>query len=158
MNKLKYWIAAIIFTAGVGGAATTALLPQAALANEADEDGCSSHFLTMPTWYRGVVDGNCNIIIPGPTSGEGASSTQSRNSLAGFIWTIALNVVEIMLHIVGYVAVGYIIYGGFKYLTSTGQPDKVTGAKRTVMNATIGLVISVFAIAIVNVIVGAFSA
>lgn len=143
MNRLKYWIAAVIFAAGVGGSAFATVVPQTAGA------ACEGRFLTMPTWYRGLVEqrgGECNIKSPGKT----------KQSLATFIWTIALNVVEILLHIVGYAAVGYIIYGGFIYLTSTGQPDKITGAKRSIMNAAIGLVISIFAIAIVNVIVGAF--
>ena len=144
MNRLKYWIAAIIFTASVGGTATAAFIPQTAGA--ACKEG---RLLTMPTWYRGLTetkDGECHIKPPGKT----------QESLARFIWRIGLNVVEIMLHIVGYAAVGYMIFGGFKYLTSTGQPDKISGAKRTIMNAAIGLIISIFAIAIVNVIVGAF--
>lgn len=140
MQKIKYWIFAMIFAAGVGGSATAVMVPQTASA------GCEGRFLTMPTWYRGLTDSSCNIRAPGGSEG----------AIANFVWRIALNVVEIMLHLVGYAAVGYIIYGGFTYLISTGQPDKISGAKRTVMNAVIGLVISIFAIAIVNVIVGAF--
>lgn len=136
----------MIFASGVGGVATSVLVPQTVAA----VPSCERRILSIPPWYRGLTDANCNIRSPVRSQGEAGAE------LSSFIWRIALNVVEIMLHIVGYAAVGFIIYGGFSYLTSTGQPDKIAGAKKTVMNAIIGLVISLFAIAIVNVVVGIF--
>ena len=155
MNQIRNWIFAVILAAGVGGVASAVMVPQTALANTR----CDSRLLTLPTWYRGLTDENCEIIYPTNTNDSGQnqnSSTEARQTLSDFIWKIALNVIEIMLHIVGYVAVGFIVFGGFVYLTSSGQPDKISGAKRSIMNAVIGLMISIFAIAIVNVVVGAF--
>lgn len=51
------------------------------------------------------------------------------------------NIVNLITFIVGAVAVVMIIYGGFKYITSGGDPGKVTSAKNTILYGLIGLVI-----------------
>lgn len=131
----------MIFTASFGGMALTVAAPQPAAA------ACADRLLTFPTWYRGVSDGSgdgCEIKNPNDVGG-----------LPKFIWTIVLNVIEVMLQIVGYIAVGFIITGGFKYITSTGTPDDIVKARKTILNAVIGLVISIFSVAIVNLVAGA---
>jgi len=50
-------------------------------------------------------------------------------------------VINIFSIIVGAVSVIMIIYGGFKYITSSGDSGKVTSAKNTIMYALIGLAI-----------------
>lgn len=62
-------------------------------------------------------------------------------------------VVNIMLFIVGAVAVIMLILGGVKYVTSGGAQDKVTSAKNTIMYAIIGIVVAVLAYAVVNFVV-----
>lgn len=137
-KTFRNWVMAIIFTASFGGATLTLAAPQPAMA------ACNTTLLTFPAWYRGVVDDSCNIKSPTDSGG-----------LPTFIWTIGLNVIEIMLQLVGYIAVGFIIAGGFKYLTSTGSADDIAKAKKTILNAIIGLVISIFSVAIVNIVAGA---
>lgn len=108
---------------------------------------CPDNVLTFPTWYRGLQDpATCDIESPG--SGETA--------LGDFIWKIVLNVIEIALQLVGYLAVGFIIYGGFVYITGAGSPDKITAGRKIILNAVIGLVISIFSIAIVNLVLRGF--
>ena len=58
-----------------------------------------------------------------------------------------------ILYIVGVVAVIMLIIGGIKYVVSGGDSKKVTDAKNTVLYAIIGLVIAVFAYAIVNFVI-----
>ena len=60
-----------------------------------------------------------------------------------------------ILQIVAYIAVAFIIVGGFKYITSAGSPDGMVKARKTITNAVVGLLISIFSVAIVNVISGA---
>lgn len=54
---------------------------------------------------------------------------------------------------VGIVSVIMIVVGGFKYITSGGASDKVTGAKNTIIYAIIGLVIVALAQFIVRFVV-----
>lgn len=100
-----------------------------------------ARFLTMPAWYRNVAkqeDGSCNV------------SVEAAGGLEPFIWTVAFNIVEIMLHMVAYISIGFIIYGGFKYMISAGNESGISGAKKTIMNAVIGLLISIMSIGMVN--------
>ena len=50
-----------------------------------------------------------------------------------------------------------IVMGGIAYVTSTGEPQKVSMAKNTIMNAAIGLIITLLAAAIVNLVVNAIN-
>jgi TRAP-type C4-dicarboxylate transport system permease small subunit len=63
---------------------------------------------------------------------------------------IGFGVIDILLRLVGLVAFGYVIYGGFLYLTSQGEPDRTKAALGTLLNAVIGIVIAMFAAAIVS--------
>jgi len=59
-------------------------------------------------------------------------------------------IINIMSVIVGVVAVIMIIVGGFRYITSGGTPEKVTGAKNTILYGLIGLIIVALAQVIVR--------
>ncbi|MDB5175782.1 MAG: rane protein [Candidatus Saccharibacteria bacterium] len=54
---------------------------------------------------------------------------------------VAKRVVNIFSVIVGIIAVIFIIYGGFKYITSGGDSNNVSGAKNTLIYAIVGLII-----------------
>ena len=136
----------MIFTASFGGMALTVATPQPAAA------ACADRLLTFPTWYRGIsedVKGNCEIKSPASLDPD------PNKALPKFIWTIVLNIIEVMLQIVGYISVAFIITGGFKYITSTGTPDDIVKARKTILNAVVGLVLSIFSVAIVNLVAGA---
>ncbi len=59
-------------------------------------------------------------------------------------------VINVMLFIIGILSVIMIIYGGIRYVISTGDATKVTNAKNTIIYAVVGLVIAIMAYAIVN--------
>ncbi len=59
-------------------------------------------------------------------------------------------IINFALGVIGFVAVAFIIIGGVQYMTSQGDPGKITRAKNTIMYSVIGLVISLLAFAIVN--------
>ena len=78
----------------------------------------------------------------------------TNNDLGGSIKTI----VNILLYVLGAIAVIMIVIGGIRYATSGGDSNSVTGAKNTILYAVIGLVVAMLAYAIVNWVVGAFAA
>lgn len=114
-------------------------------------DSCSkTMFLGLRPWYAGLaenVNGSCVVKWPAKDGG-----TASGDDLASFVWKIVLNISADIALLVGYVAIGFVIYGGFKYIMSTGEPGKVAEAKKMITNALIGLVIAVLATVIVNTI------
>ncbi len=62
---------------------------------------------------------------------------------------ILLAVVEALVKVSAFLALAYLIWGGIKYTTSQGSPEGTKGAKDTILNAVIGLVITLSATAIV---------
>ncbi len=105
---------------------------------------CESRFLGIPPWFRGLTDADCSI--QAPESGEGG--------LSKFIWTIVLNIIEIALVLIGYIAVFFILFGGFQYLTGGGSATQTEKARKTILNAVIGLAIALGAVGITNLIFG----
>lgn len=59
-------------------------------------------------------------------------------------------IIDFMLWLIVIIAVIMIIVGGIKYATSAGDSNKVTSAKNTIIYAALGLVVAIFAWAIVN--------
>ena len=96
----------------------------------------------MPAWYRGLQkQDDCKTI---------RSDLETQTILL----TIALNVLQAAMVVVAYIAVGFIIKGGYMYMVSTGSPDAMVRAKNTVRDALIGLVIAITAAMVVNTIAG----
>lgn len=62
---------------------------------------------------------------------------------------VALNIINVVLSLVGLIAVGVIIYGGIVFVTSTADASKITKAKKTILYGVVGLVVSLMAFAIV---------
>jgi len=54
---------------------------------------------------------------------------------------LAGRLIQIILSFLGVIAVGLILYAGFKWMTSGGDEEKIKGAKMTLKNALIGLLI-----------------
>jgi hypothetical protein len=134
-------LASLIISAVALFGSLVVLAPMQALAATADKcTQSSAGFLGFPTWYKYLnptfEDGECKLNIEFP------------QDLTG----ILLAVFEIILRIGGLAAVGFIIFGGFQYLISQGEPDRTKGAKSTILNALIGLAITLSATAIVNLI------
>ena len=56
------------------------------------------------------------------------------------------------------VAVFFLIFGGYQYMTSKGSPDKLEHAKRIIRNALIGLVIVIAAGTLTNILANSYDA
>lgn len=155
--KIRRAIVVSIFTMAL---AVTSLAPittpavaaqnQPAGGQQTAQDQCKrGSFLAFPRWYDGLCE-NGKIKPISNTNATGAGS------LGSMIWTIVLNIIAIMLYVVGYVSLGFIIWGGIKFVISGDNANGVASARKTILNAVIGLVISIMSTAIVNVIAGTF--
>lgn len=65
-------------------------------------------------------------------------------------------VINLLLFIIGTVAVIMIVIGGIKYTTSNGDSNRVTSAKNTVLYSVIGLAVAILASVIVNTVLDQF--
>ena len=66
--------------------------------------------------------------------------------------TIA-SIIRTMLGFLGIIAVVIILFGGFKWMTSGGNEDKVGEAKKLIISGIIGLVIVISAFAIASFVI-----
>ena len=100
-------------------------------------------FFGLPTWYKYLKAGG------GPAAG-GTAGCSFEFIFPDSLPLVALAILEIALRLAGIIAIFYVIYGGIKYVTSEGEPDKINDAKGTILNALIGVLIATFAVAIVS--------
>lgn len=72
--------------------------------------------------------------------------------------TVLLDIINIVLAFVALVAVGFLIVGGFRYITSAGDSEITEAAKKTIYNSIIGLIVVILSYVIVVVIINQLSA
>ena len=114
---------------------TGAMFPQLAFADK----GNGTAIFGMDPWYSALeCDGN----------GEIAQSNFQGDSLVSTILAVVAVVVKDALFLAGFIAVGFVMYGGFLMITSAGNPSGVEKAKKTISGAIIGLIISILAYSI----------
>ncbi len=62
------------------------------------------------------------------------------------------NVIKVVAGLAGLIATGFFVVGGFGYITSSGNPEHLDRAKRTLLWSGIGLAIVIAAFVISNII------
>jgi len=139
-----YIVVALTTTAVMMGAGTVGAQTPAGNQSAPAPNACqpTSSILGFPTWYKYVPgevnQGKCRPVI-----------NATEDALP-----IGLAVFEIMLTLAGLIAVVMIFIGSFRYILSVGEPDKASSAQKTVINALIGLAITVVATRVVSFIAG----
>lgn len=109
----------------------------------------SGNFFGFPTWYKYLVDagmtsnsgGGCRL---DPQFIQDGKLNVTSLSLVGF------GILDILLRLAAIIAVGYIVYAGFQYITAQGEPEKAKRALGTIINALIGLGITIVSAAAVS--------
>jgi len=86
-------------------------------------------------------------------SGVNSVNNGSNTNLSGLIRTV----VNILLFILGAVAVIMIVVGGIRYTTSAGDSGSLKAARDTILYSVVGLVVALLAYAIVNFVLNSFS-
>ncbi|MCA9324603.1 hypothetical protein KDA23_00855 [Candidatus Saccharibacteria bacterium] len=103
-------------------------------------------FFGLKPWYAyldyGVdpVTGQCGVLNFNLLPGGGNASD---------VPLILLAIVDDLIRVVGLISVAFVIYGGIQYATSQGTPEATSKAQSTIINALIGLALSVVAVAII---------
>lgn len=145
------FIPLLVFTLVMVGAKST----QALSVGESCDDFKNNNLIGVPAWYKylpgeGVqqitADGNLGDIVCQPTI-----KTQEEEKIPiNNILLVVAAVIEILIRLAGLVAFVFLIYGGFMYLTSSGNAESISKAGSTLLNAAIGLGIAVSATAFIN--------
>lgn len=83
-----------------------------------------------------------------------SGSVEQLEFAEGNLLQLISQIVNVVLIIVGILAVMYLVYGGILYLTAGGNPESAAKGRTAITNAIIGIVIIVLALAIYNFVVG----
>jgi hypothetical protein len=140
IRKLKQTIVGLTMLVVVTLGPATVLVASAQAATNENCTKSSSAFLGFPTWYK-YLDFE-----------EGSADCNINFDVKKDVGKVLLAIFEIILRVAGLVAVGFVIYGGIQYVISQGEPDRIKGARTTIINAMIGLAIAISATAIVNLV------
>ena len=108
----------------------------------------NGQFFGLPTWYQYLEtaeksnsDGSKTCEIVGPASDDGSG----RLDVTKVATLVILAVIDILLRVGGIVAFVFVFIGGAKYVQSQGDPGKEKEARATIINALIGVAITVIA-------------
>ena len=66
--------------------------------------------------------------------------------------TFIKSIITVIAGLAGLVATGFFVVGGFSYITSSGNPEHLDRAKRTIMFSAFGLAITIAAFVISNIV------
>ena len=109
-------------------------------------------FLGFVPWYDGLIcDAN------GAISSKNFDGSDSAQSIATFVWKIALNVLSDISLAVGYVALAMVIYSGFLILTAQGEAERLAKGRKTLVATGVGAAIAILATIAIRLIIGVLS-
>ncbi|HSE29100.1 MAG TPA: pilin [Candidatus Saccharimonadales bacterium] len=121
----------------------------APLTNFAACEGTPLEFLGLESWDH------CLTRVETCNNQGDCEQTVVINSIRD-IWKIIIPLFNDVLKLAGYIAIGFVIWGGIQYTKSQGEPSNLSAAKDTIKNAIIGLIIVLSSIAITQFIYRGF--
>ena len=102
----------------------------------------SSTSIKIVTFY--VAIGSLILLAP-----VASAATADVSQVENFI----RDIIKVVAGLAGLIATGFFVIGGFGYITSSGNPEHLDRAKRTLLWSAIGLAIVIAAFVISNIIV-----
>ncbi len=141
---MKQKILAFLGTVMMVGGFMIVMVPENAMADGGLGSGsCGAPvFLGFKPWYADLCNGDkrdSEIVQP-----------DDEEKTVQFIWTVILNILFDAFLAVGYLAIGFVIYGGFLYITAQGDPSKALKGQKTLTSAIVGTILTMTATVIVN--------
>ena len=145
MKKIFYFLCAVFMAASVvnlSGVANNFVFAEEYF----EECVAPRYFLFLKPWDAGLDHNNstdCSVVFD--------KITPDRDSVSQ-VWIIILNVVYDLFAIVGVIAAGFIIYAGYGFLTSGGDPGKAAKARKSLASSIAGILIALSSSILVNTI------
>lgn len=112
---------------------------------------------TTPAFAANCTDtsnGQGLTLQNGADCSRGAGQQEDLFGSQGVFKTIT----DVMLFLIGAISVIMLIIGGVRYVISGGESSAVQSAKNTILYAIVGVVVAILAYAVVNFVIGNFSA
>ena len=84
------------------------------------------------------------LIVSHPALATDGNITQVENFIK--------SVIQVLSGLAGLVAAGFFVVGGFRYITSSGNPEHLEKAKHTLVYSSLGLAVVIAAFVISNIV------
>lgn len=104
---------------------------------------------TLLVGASATTAGAVSVFPSCPSGSTGVLCSSNQDNAKDF----ARRIVNLLMFLIGIVAVIVIVIGGFQYVTSNGDSNKVIAAKSTILYSIIGLVVAILATLIVNTVI-----
>lgn len=85
-----------------------------------------------------------SLIVASPVFAESADVSK--------IQTFIQSIIQVLVTLSGLVAAGFLVWGGFGYITSSGSPEALDKSKKTILYSAVGLTIVLAAFVLSNVV------
>lgn len=92
--------------------------------------------------------GRLSLLLALLLPGSALAATSQMSQVDSFI----KSVITAVTGVAGLVATGFFVLGGFKYITSSGNPHNLEHAKRTIVFSALGLAIAIAAFVLSNIV------
>ncbi len=92
--------------------------------------------------------------------GAGAKCAQGTGTQSDLFGPTGIfkKITDVLLFIIGAIAVIMLVIGGIRYTISGGDQNSVTAAKNTILYAIVGIIVAILAYAIIGFVTGSFAA
>lgn len=107
-------------------------------------------FVTPSATFAATCTSGTGDVTQGPAGGAACAKPASGATDLFGPNGIFITITNILLFIIGAIAVVMLIIGGIRYVVSSGDQNAVTSAKNTILYAIIGIVVAFLAYAAVN--------
>ncbi len=77
---------------------------------------------------------------------------QAQSADVGKVQNFLTSVIQVMVAVAGILAAVFFVIGGIRYITSTGSPDSLESAKKTIIFSAVGLAIAFGALVLSNIV------
>ena len=88
------------------------------------------------------------VVLPFILANSAYAAPAGVSNVENFIRSI----IQVVAGLAGLVATGFFVAGGFTYITSSGNPEQLDKAKRTITWSAIGLAIVIAAFVLANIV------
>ena len=94
--------------------------------------------------YTTLLGFSTFLLLATPTFAQSADVTK--------IQSFIQSVIQVLVTLSGLVAAGFFVWGGFGYITSSGNPEALDKSKKTILYSGIGLILVLGAFVLSNVV------
>ncbi len=84
------------------------------------------------------------LIVASPAYAQSADVSRIENFIR--------SIIQVLVTMAGVTSTGFFVWGGFRYITSSGSPEQLEGAKKTILYSALGLTIALGAFVFSNIV------